>query len=209
MKLIYPPEYKKVVQSILRKAKRNKVLVKFEDSPTVDMQDGIGCAGYFNESPLILAIAMDVKFDTWMQTLLHESCHMDQYFDNETNEKLDRHYISFFEWLEGKAQFNNIQISAMVNSIIGHELDCEKRTVEKIRKFKLPIDIPLYIRKANTYFACYHIFKKRRKWYNKVYGRPEVNEKAPDYFMEDYTKIPRPLLVAIEKRMDQIDAGNP
>jgi hypothetical protein len=66
------------------------------------------------------------------------------------------------------------------------ELDCEKRSVAKIKQFKLPINIKEYIQKANAYIFFYRALSKTRKWTTK--------DKSPYTVEAVWKKMPSKLL---------------
>ena len=57
------------------------------------------------------------------------------------------------------------------------ELDCERRALKKIKKYKLPIDHLTYIRGAAANVHHYNYMYKRRKLASKR-GRPVYEEKG-------------------------------
>lgn len=197
-RLNYPPEYKGIINSIRRKAQRNGVQLYFGIGKTVhtDDDDIEGTAGFFYEvKPPILAVATGVDFKKWILTLIHESCHMDQYFDKsisaERRKQWEEGIIDFFSWLEGSKELTRRQISKALDALIDCELDCEKRSIEKIKKWDLPISIERYTRMANTYFFGYHIIAETRKWYNRLYEIKEVWRHFPEKFLplSEYKKL--------------------
>jgi hypothetical protein len=62
---------------------------------------------------------------------------------------------------------------------IGHsrdlELDNEKRSVEMIKKWNLPIDVSVYTKKSNAYVLFYNYMLHSRKW-SKPSNSPYTNE---------------------------------
>ena len=151
-----------------------------------------------------MAIATGVPFEKWILTLLHESCHLDQEFDKSIKEKRewwDKCCINFFEWIGGRKQMNQAQLDEAIRGTIDLELDCEKRTVAKIKKFNLGIDTKDYTQKANTYFFGYPIASELRKWTNWVYQQESIWSLAPEKFLplEDYLLVPHDMHKAFHK----------
>lgn len=200
-------EYRGVIRSIRRKAKRNGVKVRFDlnDIVYVDKHDKTGSAGFFYEgTPLQLAVGIGKPFDKWISVLLHESSHMDQFFDRkltvEKRKLWEDGCIGFFEWLAGNRQCNQKQLDAVTKAIVDCERDCEIRTVEKIKHWGLPINLEEYIKKANTYLFGYELVKQTRTWHNELYNYEDVWKEAPTDFYNDYSIIPANLRKALEKR---------
>lgn len=206
MRLNYPPEYRGVINSIRRKANRLGIKIRVGIGRTVhtDDNDTTGTAGYYADKEL--AIAVGKKFEDWILIFLHESCHMDQWADKRLKDKIpvwDKDLGNFFAWLEGIAEFNRKQVEKFMSTAIEVELDCERRTVQKIIEWGLPLDTVDYIKKANTYLFGYHLVKQKRKWYVDVYNQEEVWTKAPDDFCKDYTVVPAKLQRAFDLFLSQ------
>lgn len=151
-------------------------------------------SGYFmgdenkNEPELGLAVG-GFKHD-WLLILLHESCHMDQWLGKSSiwsNGQIAGKdvYDLLEEWINGK-EMSEWEISKVIKSCIDIELDCEKRTVEKIRNYELlNIDKVEYIQKANSYIMFYGAILKNRKWYVKApYMDKNVWMRMPKAFLE-------------------------
>ena len=55
----------------------------------------------------------------------------------------------------------------MFKTVQEMELDCERKSVEMIKKFDLPIDIEEYTSIANIYIFYYTYAKKNRCWFSE------------------------------------------
>lgn len=98
----------------------------------------------------------------------------------------------FFEWISGERECEPELVARLARVLASVELDCEKRTVEKITNSDLGniIDVGEYIQKANSYVMFYTYLGKYniRKFYpaDKVpYKLVEIYGKFPRYFIED------------------------
>ena len=167
---------------------------------TWPMIGGQKCSGLFTtEDGGTGAIQVKLtKNNTWLPILVHESCHMDQWYENCKEWKatmlspdIDATIIIDY-WLQGHVDLNKSQSTKVFDSVINMELDCEMRSVNKIIKYKLPIDITEYVKKANSYIYFYRVMQKERKWYNgskKPYNLKNVWSEFPSHFDNDYNKI--------------------
>ena len=54
------------------------------------------------------------------------------------------------------------------------EWDCERRSIRKITRNKLPIDLKEYAQRANAYVLGYHWTLANRKWCKKSYEEDSV-----------------------------------
>lgn len=169
------------------------------------------CAGFFCgndvENDLQIAVAMGKPIKEWLPVFLHESSHMDQYLENcdawknivledgtDTSDAL-------FNWIAGK-DVDNIRDCALRS--LNVELDCEKRTLQKIHHYELwdYINAEEYIQKSNAYVYFYLYMLETRKFYEKgkaPYTIKEVWSAAPMHFNGDYTVIPEELYRAFKQ----------
>lgn len=147
---------------------------------------GIECSGYFDEADLIVA----VKKKEWIDVMVHESCHLDQYVEKcKYWRDGEDGIISVDQWLLNKKRSNR-NIEKSIKSIIKLELDCEQRTVKKMLKYNIPFDKELYIQKANSYLFSYWATYRDRLWYKFPYSKPHIFKKMPKKFLkqEEYLK---------------------
>jgi len=157
--------------------------------------DSIECCGYFDnvdkktKSPiLVCSIGKNLKNikniqENFLSTLVHESCHMDQWLENDKIWENNLSCDIVDSWLSGN-EIENIKFH--IERTRELELDCEKRTVEKIKKYNLRIDVNSYIQKANAYVQFYNYILNTRKWstpenspYNDI-----ITLNLPDVFKE-------------------------
>lgn len=165
-------------------------------------------SGYFEDKPeLMLACAVGKPEEEWFEILIHESCHMDQWV--EQTEIWDDQYInnkdcgkSMDEWLAGK-EFSEEEYTYFIRIMQAIEIDCEKRSIEKIERFNFPIDATNYIKKANSYLFFYSIMLHTHKWCDIApYNVPEIIALMPDYFLEDeeYNEVSDELLALYREK---------
>lgn len=161
--------------------------------------------GYFLSRPAILEVACKKPQKEWLQIFLHESCHMDQWrfktcVWNRTFITDDIDTLNLVDlWIERKIGLNNKQLDEYITASRNVELDCEKRSVKKIKQYGLPIDSVEYIQRANAYVCFYTLLKKTRQWYSKKapYDDPNVWKQMPTKWLNDYSKLPK----SIEKAL--------
>ena len=190
----------KFISSLQKQAKKSKIELNITDEKFLVLSDNIHVSGYFLEriknKPGILEVASGKCIGDWLPILVHESCHMDQWDEKTDVVKMFDSVDSIIldNWIEGK-DYSEKTINKVVNAYIEIELDCEKRSVLKIKKYKLPIDINNYIQKANSYIFFYTYLKSSRKWeFN-----PNAYKKAAKTWYDDYSVIPKEILQAFKK----------
>jgi hypothetical protein len=152
--------------------------------------DGIHCSGYFDAENKVLACATNRP--DFLGILAHEYCHMRQWIEKDPTWMKAEEEDSYTEW-ERLRLGENIDREKHLSIIRDLELNNEMRTVEIIKKYNLPIDIPLYIKKSNAYIMFYNYMKITGKWCkkgNSPYNNENILAVMPDEFNLDYTVLP-------------------
>lgn len=153
---------------LIERCREHKVKIIL-DPTKVEFAPGSECSGLFSQDPLELTVAINRPVEMWLPVMVHESCHMDQHLENSkiwTDCYIKDHDSSNIldMWLSGVVDLNPVQLKDVLDRLLNMELDCERRSVEKIKKFKLPIDPTEYIQKANAYVYFYRAIARTRKW---------------------------------------------
>lgn len=135
--------------------------------------------------------------------MVHESSHMDQFLEN-CEEWSDYLGLELTElWLSGNPVPRQ-SLQQEIESSINLELDCEKRTVKKIIKYKLDtiIDVTRYIQMSNAYIFFYLWMKARRRWYKidkEPYKISDIVSEMPKTFDVDYSTLDAKYLKLFDK----------
>lgn len=185
-----------LMRHIEQTCKKNGVRFRPVDDDHVIMQGrSIRCQGYFsaplNHQPL-LTFATKMPFETWFRIAIHEFSHMEQWLE-ETEEVSPEIYSQFWNWLEYKIELTPAQVHAIVLMIRQRELDAERRTLETIKKYQLPLDTHFVAKDMNWYLYSYQYAQQFREWLpNK--DRSYDAERAivsvmPDTLNNDYDTI--------------------
>jgi hypothetical protein len=181
------------IENLKLYTKENNIKLVLSPEKGVQFSEGgILCNGYFDDITSTLACALGKDVSQWLVILLHESCHMDQWVEKvpEWTENVGMDNIE--KWLNGDDSVNMNNIDNEIRTSIIVEVDCEKRTVEKIKKYGLDsiINIDEYIQKSNAYVLFYLWMRKNRKWYTigkEPYNITDVVNVMPKTFDIDYT----------------------
>jgi hypothetical protein len=202
MKLTYPKKFKPFINEIKKTARENGVKVILSPKRFLDVETGSPCNGYFdNTDQPILAVACGQPWQKWLPVLLHESSHMDQWLEKDPVFNTDIGNGSSVEhdalnlilmWCDNLIELSEYQLDTYINKLIAVELDCEKRTAQKILDYEIPLDITDYIKRANAYIYFYAMMKFTRKWYqidNEPYAAKEILNQMPSHFYNDYTNV--------------------
>jgi hypothetical protein len=172
---------KQLIGDIANKCIENKIDFRLEFVNRVDTEN-LPCSGYFDEKSLVVATNKD-NYREWLDVLIHESCHLDQFSEKSNIWKSDSTSLSIVEaWINGKKVSEERKISGFKNTIM-LELDCEQRTVKKIKKYEIPINKKEYIQKANAYLFSYLYALNYKKWYPTPYENPKIWKKMPTSFL--------------------------
>jgi hypothetical protein len=149
------------------------------------LSGNIRCSGYFDDENKKLVVAGNHK--DWLAILVHEYAHLTQWVDNcEPWKKGSTGLNNLEHWLSG----NKIRsVKDAVNRARNLEHDNEIRSVNLIKKWKLPINLTEYIQKANAYLQFYNYMRYSRKWSkpnNSPYSNPKVWKQMPAKFNMKY-----------------------
>lgn len=161
-----------------------------------DEDEDVEASGYFDANSKKhggkLGIGTNKPINRWLPVLIHESCHMDQW-----NEGLDlwkksesMKYSIFGDWLKGK-RCNVKEAHKCIDILKDLEIDCEKRSVEKMKKYNLPVDLDEYIRKANCYIFFYNRLKITRTWVEGDLYKPDLVAACNNTWYESYDTTPK------------------
>ena len=153
------------------------------------LSGNIRCSGYFCEETMRLVVAGKSK--DWLGVLAHEYAHLTQWQDKSTNiwNTGSTGVTHLDDWLGGK-KIRSIKKAIQQSRDL--ELDNEKRTVKLIKKWKLPIDLNDYIKKANAYIQFYNWMRYSKRWSrpgNAPYGNKAIYEVMPPNFRMNYNKM--------------------
>jgi hypothetical protein len=204
-----PKDILSFIRTTRKIAKSHNVKIKFLDTRFVTIDDDIICNGYFDEDVLELVVGTKKPLKKWFPIFVHESCHMDQWIEqcpawtaDILNGDIDAGLLIHL-WIKKKIELNREQLKLYINAVREIEIDCEKRTVEKIKKYDLPLDPIVYTQQSNTYLYWYTMVAKKRSWYKM--GKELIYKKnlwsiMPTEFQEDYNKIPLKIIKAFENQ---------
>lgn len=194
MKSIKNPNIKLFLKDLKKQCKDHKIKLTLVNDHLIDYgKEGItGIAGWFDGKEL--ACAIGGKEGSWIKTLVHESCHLDQFIEKSKfwKESNIRRGNLTENWINGK-EYPQKEVRIEFNREFRLELDCEKRSVEKIIKYNLPVPIERYIQQANSYLWIYKLIPKIRQWYTG-YGPSNCDEltaKMPKHFNVNYHQMPK------------------
>lgn len=183
------------VHSSLRKYKINLILSL--ETATIGKNQ---ISGYFDDGSKELLVCINEP--NWIETLVHEFCHFLQFKEQDPiYTSLDQdgsNYISeLWDWLDGKLEFiSTKRKNEAFRKIIAMELDCERRSVEMIKRFKLPVNLEDYEYVAFVYIHFYNFCKKYRTWFSdgvSVADIVEISDLENKYKISldgDFRKLP-------------------
>ena len=125
-----------------------------------------------------LRIATKRPLSTWMDVFVHETCHLDQQLQRPIWHKTREDAVGKLDdWLAGKRVDH---IDEFIRLVIELEWDCERRSLRKIHRNKLPVNVATYAQMANAYVLGYHWTMKNRKWCRKSYETTKVWSRMPE-----------------------------
>lgn len=134
--------------------------------------------GFFSDNKKVMAVALGLEQDKWVKIFLHESCHFDQWVENckvwRASTEAGRGGHGIFNWIENNYDYTTSKVLDYANVSKNVELDCERRVIDKIKKFDLPYNVKQYAQSAGAYIMFYNYMAETRKWY-KIGKEPYYN----------------------------------
>lgn len=193
MKYNIPEEFKPFVDSVKRQCKRYGIELVLAPSKSVVLTDDFlqDCHGYFCDTDKALVVACGRPFNEWVEILVHEFCHMEQWKSDPRWEKWIDSTSKTWDWLAGDVMMNNTQVWNMLDNMIELEKDCEMRSIAKIKQWGLPINKTRYVKKANIYLYSYSMLPKIKKFPTGVHSDPVLIEMSPKRFRKSYKDVPK------------------
>lgn len=185
------------ISNLKEDCKKNNIELVLKNSQGIPYTTGgenpMMVNGYFDDKPPKLACAVGKDISQWLLVLIHESSHMDQFIEKVPEWTNNIGLDETDRWIHGKEGDMEL-IHREIKTGIDVELDCEKRSVEKIKKLGLDsiINIDDYIRKANAYILFYLWMEKNRRWYEigkEPYNIDNIVNSMPNSFDIDYTVL--------------------
>lgn len=163
----------KVVSELIK----DKFSILLQQSKTIG--DFGGSFDYHNKE---FIVSMQNKMG--FEILIHEYCHYLQWKeDRKYFLKLINNCAIVFDWIDGKF-FKKDIIDYAIMGVIELELDCERRSLEQIKKYKLDVDVEDYCKAANSYLLFYNIVRETRKWYGDTPYTTSLNKSMPSKLMD-------------------------
>lgn len=125
------------------------------------------CNGFFCSETKELAVAIGKPQKLWFPIFVHEYCHFEQWTEGCEiwRKSMDDSLPNIWEWLQGDEEYAEKDLKEAFYLAQLLEQDCDKRVVEKIEEFDLPIDREEYIKSANAYHKFHQVALQERLWY--------------------------------------------
>lgn len=168
---------KQFLNDLIHQCLKHNVTLRLENKHQIAYGKGIKVGGYFSDEDGKLTLAIGTKniLNNWLETLVHESCHLDQYIEIKNFKKSLLHFNNIDLWLSGK-RFNKIELEKSFKIVKKFELDCEIRSIKKIKKYNLPINVEKYSQAANLHIHFYNWLKINKKWpKHSIYSEELLN----------------------------------
>lgn len=181
---------------------QHNVELRFVPSLIVGLPDdpSYECAGYFTEHPqLILCVATGKPRSEWLPVLAHEYSHFRQWADGAEVWQANLYNGVDGEglidnWIHHRIELHPDRIQEYITSTLSVELDAEKRAVEYVKGFALPIDETTYIQRANASLMYYGCIPRNRKWFDyNPFEITDLCKAMPPGFLahDDYLNLPQ------------------
>ena len=192
MKYEIPDEFKQFVANVRRRCTVNGIELMLSPSKNVVITDTFStdCSGYFDEVNKVLVVACGKPFKEWIEILVHEYSHMQQWLTDDRWGHWTDCCLDLWDWLDGEKELDEVQIRKVIDGMIDLERDCEIRAMENIRRWGLPINKTRYARKANLYLYSYRVLPLIRKFPTGLYENAELIKMCPTKILKRHDIVP-------------------
>ncbi len=191
----------KLIGYCLSELSKYDVKVIFTQQPYIKMEsEGISVRGYWDDSNkqnVKLYCTISDNETDWVPIFAHEFNHFIQW---KKKLKVWRNANNVYETdmynIMHNKHISSRRLIRCLNTTRDLELDCEKRTVKLLCKYKVPINIKEYIRTANIYIHFYNYAKIYRSWFpnnNPPYDNYKIRRSTSTSFYPTYNSIPESL----------------
>jgi hypothetical protein len=179
-------------RDVRKTAKEHKIKVIISKKRMITSRhNNLEMKGYFDETNKELRVATGGDKTGWFQVLLHESCHMDQYIEDQYLwNKCSPAFSIFDDWLLNKIDIRLEVLEEVVQDIIRLELDCERRVIEKIKKYNLDINPNDYEKVSNISLYLYLFSLEKKRWMPEIGSKRSIYKATPGKLKKSYKKIP-------------------
>jgi len=191
----------KFIEHVRKNVEKGGIKLSLLPSSTVGVEGNIRVNGFFDGEEL--AVAVNKSMEDWFPVLIHEYSHFLQWREDCPSWQsicVNGEDVSdtLFLWIKHKKRFSLLDVKRHSAKTRDLEVDCEKRTVEIIRDFKLDRHLPSlnylsYTMRANSYLYFYNYAVLKRRWWKKgkaPYQNPDVWCNFSPFFKKQYTQLP-------------------
>lgn len=194
-----PDEFKPFISNVKRRCKKHGVELVLSPSRTVVLTDTFSsdCSGYFDGNDKVLVVACGKPFDEWIEILIHEYSHMEQWLTDSRWMEWEDCCLALWDWLDKNKMLNSSQLNKVIDGMIELERDCEIRALNNIEKWGLPINKSRYKRKANLYLYSYRMMPELKKFPTGIYDNKHIVAMCPSRMLKNYKKVPDNIKKAI------------
>lgn len=191
------PRIQSFITHVKSECKSAGIKVELRQVRYLKLGQGMKCSGYFDEANRKLVVAM--LNPVAVEVLVHEFGHFTQWIEKILIWKQAEFAMGHIEeWLSGKPKRNIKKWMALSRDL---ELDNEKRSVQLIKDFNLPINIRKYTQSANAYVLFYNWMLTSRKWCkpgNTPYSNKTILNACSPKFNMRYDQLSAKMKFAFE-----------
>ena len=171
---------------------QNGITVRFAAEKTVSYESvkkkKITCCGWFDEIELACATKQPEEY--WVQTFCHEYIHFLQ-FKEKSEHAINENDILFDKFL-CNMRVSKSKLDIAIDKLQKTELDCERRSVQLLKKYKTGFNFKRITQRANAYIYFYSVAKDLKSWYVSSPSLiKEIIDMMPSKFLriQQYKKV--------------------
>jgi hypothetical protein len=163
--------------------------------------NGFRVDGYFSEHEKEIRVAR--ASTQWLGVLAHEYAHYRQWVEGDpTYLQADDAIDMIDNWFAGK-EYAERDLTRAFRIVRKMERDAERRSVDLIKYYQLPVNLDLYIRRANCYIYSHFIMHLTRKFWafkrDPFRSRTILSMMPSDFRTQTHAAIPPHIEEALVK----------
>lgn len=124
---------------------------------------GYTSSAYFSEDERVIRVAR--KNNLWLESLVHEYAHFLQWLDKSKIYKQSDSALTYIDKWFFREKIQKKRLEKAFYIVREMERDCEIRACRIAKKFRLPINLHGYARRANVYIYSHWFMEQEQKFW--------------------------------------------
>lgn len=190
----------KFIEDLKKKCKTYGVKLVLHDAKHIIDEDR-KFGGWFDAQNKELHCAFPSKIQKkYVELLIHESCHMDQWIQNTKYWAIEREHNSLDEVWKLLSNQKIKRLAFHLKNVQLMEAECEEMSIRKILEYDININTESYARKANSYLLFYCLIPLTNTWTDyPPYKFPQIWRQMSNKILKTFKISPELESLYVEK----------